>query len=269
MRNGIIGVAALLAAVAPSLAEGQSIADRVRGVRNGVVHMSFASRPEVCGNGGNSITIGRGGNTVNFGTRYSEHDEWESDDCEAGPVRVSLTVAEGNVTRVRTYVGGTWRAPSAGRPAPTDLGTLPVREASEFLLSLAERAENRAAKDAIFPTIIADSVVVWPRLLRLARDEGRPRDVRKQAVFWLGQAAGEAAARGLDSLVYAGDVDREVREQAVFALSQRPRDEGVPLQIRVVRTNRDPAIRKKALFWLGQSGDPRALALFEEILTKP
>jgi hypothetical protein len=26
-------------------------------------------------------------------------------------------------------------------------------------------------------------------------------------------------------------------------------------------------VRKKALFWLGQSGDPRAIALFEEILT--
>ena len=54
----------------------------------------------------------------------------------------------------------------------------------------------------------------------------------------------------------------------MFALSQRPRDEGVPVLIRVVRTNRDPEMRRKALFWLGQSGDPRALALFEELLTK-
>jgi len=35
-----------------------------------------------------------------------------------------------------------------------------------------------------------------------------------------------------------------------------------------VRSNRDPEMRRKALFWLGQSGDPRALALFEELLTK-
>ena len=33
-------------------------------------------------------------------------------------------------------------------------------------------------------------------------------------------------------------------------------------------TNKDPEIRKKALFWLGQSHDPRALDLFEELLTK-
>ena len=54
----------------------------------------------------------------------------------------------------------------------------------------------------------------------------------------------------------------------MFALSQRPRDEGVPALIYVARTNKDPEIRKKALFWLGQSNDPRALDLFEELLTK-
>jgi len=68
--------------------------------------------------------------------------------------------------------------------------------------------------------------------------------------------------------VVDGGIDREIREQAVFALSQRPKDEGVPALIRVARTNKDPEIRKRALFWLGQSGDPRALALFEELLTK-
>jgi HEAT repeat protein len=63
------------------------------------------------------------------------------------------------------------------------------------------------------------------------------------------------------------DEDREVRESAVFALSQLPREEGVPILIRAARTNRDPKVRRQALFWLGQSEDPRALALFEEILT--
>jgi hypothetical protein len=36
----------------------------------------------------------------------------------------------------------------------------------------------------------------------------------------------------------------------------------------VAQGNPDPELRKKALFWLGQSGDPKALALFEELLTK-
>jgi hypothetical protein len=36
----------------------------------------------------------------------------------------------------------------------------------------------------------------------------------------------------------------------------------------VARSHRDPAVRKQAMFWLGQSRDPRALAFFEQILTQ-
>jgi HEAT repeat protein len=82
-------------------------------------------------------------------------------------------------------------------------------------------------------------------------------------------AAGEAATKGLSDLVEDRTGDRDVREQAVFALSQRPHDEGVPALIRIARENPDPELRKKAIFWLGQSDDPRALALFEELLTRP
>jgi hypothetical protein len=38
--------------------------------------------------------------------------------------------------------------------------------------------------------------------------------------------------------------------------------------IAVAKTNKDPEIRKRALFWLGQSNDPRAIDLFEQLLTK-
>ena len=46
-------------------------------------------------------------------------------------------------------------------------------------------------------------------------------------MFWLGQAAGDAATANLKDIVLDNSVDREVRESAVFALSQRPREEGV------------------------------------------
>jgi HEAT repeat protein len=64
------------------------------------------------------------------------------------------------------------------------------------------------------------------------------------------------------------DVDPEigVRKKAVFALSQLPKDEGVPLLIGVARSHRSAEVRKQAMFWLGQSGDARALAFFEELL---
>lgn len=36
--------------------------------------------------------------------------------------------------------------------------------------------------------------------------------------------------------------------------------------LKVAETNRDPAIRQDAIFWLGQSKDPRALDFLEKIL---
>jgi hypothetical protein len=62
------------------------------------------------------------------------------------------------------------------------------------------------------------------------------------------------------------DPDTEVKKKAVFALQQLPDGQGVPIQ--VARTNKNPAVRKQAMFWLGQSNDPRALAFFEEVLRR-
>ncbi|HKT60568.1 MAG TPA: HEAT repeat domain-containing protein [Gemmatimonadales bacterium] len=242
----------LLAALAlPARLEGQSLAQRVAAAGDGTIRLSFAARRGVCGNGGGNITI----------VRDDEHGEWESD-CTPGPVRMSLRVSGGRVTQAHTYVGGRWR-PAQG--TTTDLGTVPAAQAATDLLKLAERASGDA-DDLITGATLADSAVVWPDLLRLARREDLSAETRRQAIFWLGQAAGDAATRGLDSIMTDESGDLEVRKQAVFALSQRPADEAVPALIRVVRTSPNGQLRKSALFWLGQSEDPRALSLFEELL---
>ena len=59
-----------------------------------------------------------------------------------------------------------------------------------------------------------------------------------------------------------------MKKKAVFALSQLPKDEGVPKLMEVARNNRNPEVRKQAMFWLGQSHDPRAVKFFEEILNR-
>jgi HEAT repeat protein len=91
--------------------------------------------------------------------------------------------------------------------------------------------------------------------------------VRGQAIFWLGQKAGKKAADAIGESLNE-DPDEYVKKKAVFALSQMPREEGVPRLIQVAKTNKNPKLRKEAMFWLGQTGDPRALAFFEEVLTK-
>jgi len=265
--TSLAGTAAVLAAlvwIAP-VAYGQSIAGRVARVSNGTVRMTFAAKPGICGSG-NSImhSNGRGRTTWGDNRNRSRDVEWESD-CSLGPARIVLDRRNGELADLRFYVGGRWRP--AGSDV-VDLGTVPAREAADYLMSIAQSEKGSMGEKAIFPATIADSSNIWPTMLKIARNPDLPRSTRTQSVFWLGQAAGDAATANLKDIVLDNSVDREVREQAVFALSQRPREEGVPALISVARTNKDPEIRKKALFWLGQSRDPRAIDLFEELLTK-
>ena len=106
------------------------------------------------------------------------------------------------------------------------------------------------------PAMLADSVQIWPDLIKLAKNPNVDTDVRKSAVFWVGQAAAAAATAGLVEVVGDAAVNRDVREAAVFALSQRPNDEGVPALLATARTDKDGKIRQSAIFWLGQSEDP-------------
>jgi hypothetical protein len=103
-------------------------------------------------------------------------------------------------------------------------------------------------------------------LIKMAKSGGSA-EVRRQALFWVAQRAGREAAPTLRGAI-DNDPEVRVKEHAVFALSRLPKDEGVPLLIDVARTNRSPEVRKKAMFWLGQSKDPRALKFFEELLTR-
>jgi len=264
VTRAMLVVAVALGVSAPAAA--QTLAQRVAAAPDGTVRLTYAARAGVCGNGAGTVSFDCGDGTCGRGHGTDDSDWGDGPcPCEAGPVRLSLTVAGGHVTRVRAYVGGKWR------PAPgvTDLGVVPAADAARWLLGLARSGGTQAAGDAVFPATLADSITVWPDLVRLARDASAAVRVRDQAVFWLGQAAGAAATKDLTDLAVDDSVDRDVREHAVFALSQQPRDVGVPALIRIARTNRDPEVRRKAFFWLGQTRDPRAIALFEEVLAGP
>ena len=256
-----------LAFAALVLFQQQPLERRVAAASDGSVRFSFAAKPGVYGNGRNMISWDCDkGNCHNrqIDGNWDDHDDWDMP-CDSGPVRVALTKSSGRITDLRVYVGGEWRPSTTA----TDLGTVGTKDAASYLLALALKDESRASEKAIFPAVLADSVTIWRDLLKVAKADNVSRKVKRSAVFWLGQAAGDAATRGLTDLVDDRGTDREVRETAVFALSQRPRDEGVPALIRIARQNKDPDLRRKAIFWLGQSDDPRALSLFEELLTRP
>jgi hypothetical protein len=242
--------ACLIATVAGMLsapAWAQSLRQRIAAIDSGRVHLSFAARPGVCGDGSQNINV-------------QDNEDWEVE-CESHPVRVTLDVRNHQVVALRTFVGGRWRNASPAK----DLGTIRPQEAAAYFLHLAG-SQSDLTGDPVLPATLADSVTIWPSLLQLARSPRLQVERRRSAVFWLGQAAGAAVDGALDSIAGDTGTDREVRKQAVFALSQRSSEEAIPALIRVARTSPDPELRRTALFWLGQSNDPRAIDLFEEIL---
>lgn len=249
-------MAGMVAIVAPIQA--QSLASRVSAVRDGPVSFHYAARPGICGDGESFVRTGRSSYHGTFSTNR------KMEPCEFGPVQVRLTLENGIVRRVETWVGAL-RSRNAH-----DLGEVSAPEAARYLLALAEEG---ASGKAIFPAVLADSATVWPALLEIARDtDRRSRASRRDALFWLSRFASGAVAGRLNDPFADDDHERseddELKSHAVFVLSQLSRDEGIPELLQVARSNPDPRVRSQALFWLGQSGDPRALELFESILRR-
>jgi hypothetical protein len=239
----------------------QDLAEQVARTRDGVVRMSFTSRPGVCGSGdGIAIRDPRTGEGSNF-IRWRSRGEGRDLDtaCEPGPVRVELRVDDGRVTGLRTFVG------ASTQPVERELGMVSAAAAVEYLLGLAAQAPGEVGKDAIFATVLAEGAPIHPRLLRLAARPEVPVGTRKQAVFWAGQTG---APVGELARLYASASEPELREQVIFAYSQRREPEAVRELLRIARGEDNARLREKAVFWPGQTGDPRALAFFEEILRR-
>jgi hypothetical protein len=240
--------AALIAAPALSA---QSLDARVSAVRDGAVVFSYASRPEVCGDGDRMTGIGASERSYFDGSHRP---------CLHGPAQVRLTIVGGEIRRVESWIGLRARE---GR----DLGQVPAGEAARFLLDAAMRSGGSSAARAVSGAVFADSAVTWPTLLRIARDTtaGR-RSVRQEAMLWLSRFA--IAALGGHPATLGDDDENsdEVKLQAVFVLSQLPHREGIEPLLDVVRSRAELGVRQRALFWLGQSGDARAVTLFESLL---
>lgn len=247
---------ALLAS--PLALAAQSLGDRVTAA-DGVVQVVFPSRPAACGDGHSVIANVLGRSNYSSGDeQYWARGTWSDRPCVHGPARVVATVVGRQVTRLRAYVGPVPPASPETRTITASAG-----DAAAWLGDVAEHGTGRVSSDAMLPLVIAEGSEPWPMLLRIARDDNRPRDVRRSALTWL--ANGVTDHLGIADAHDDSD-DDEMRSQAVFVLSQRPKTESVPELIELARSSKHPSARRSAIFWLGQTGDPRAVELFAELL---
>jgi hypothetical protein len=90
-------------------------------------------------------------------------------------------------------------------------------------------------------------------------------ELRKKALFWAGQT-GES----LDRLVsmYGRMQEREMKEQMIFVFSQRHERAALDKLMDIAKNDPDRSLRKKAMFWLGQSRDERVTAFLSDIVSR-
>jgi len=87
----------------------------------------------------------------------------------------------------------------------------------------------------------------------LAQRDGAALKVREQAIFWLGQQRDGANAELLKSL-YGRVKEEELKEKIIFSISQMRASDNNRWLLDVAMNGKEPMeMRKKALFWAGQS----------------
>jgi HEAT repeat protein len=256
-----------------SFAQG-SIAQRVAKAPDGVVRMEYASRPGTCGDGGQAVGYRK---AYFLESMQSFGGHWTAPQCVAGPVRAALTIVNGKVTRVQTYVGGAWTRTSV---RVTELGNVSPAEASSYFFGLVPQLEGGSRNEKLLlPAVLADDPNAVTRLVALAREGARTVETKRQAIQWMGLLGNEsvvptlvAFARSDRSAADRGDDDDDagrgeegIAGSAIAALSFIENGAGIPALIDLARSG-TPRVRRSAVFWLGQSGDVRAFAALHGII---
>ena len=103
-------------------------------------------------------------------------------------------------------------------------------------------------------------------LLQVAADSKHSVETRKQAIFSAGQAGVSTAEL---VALYPRLNERDLKEQLIWVLSEKRDEAAFTRLMQIAKSDSDPELRKKAIFWLGQSNDPRVKDFLLEIINGP
>ncbi|HXO85095.1 MAG TPA: HEAT repeat domain-containing protein, partial [Gemmatimonadales bacterium] len=164
---------------------------------------------------------------------------------------------------------------SGRRDRPAEL-----REKSIFWLGQRHSAENQQCLRDLYKSLDTDDLkekVIFSLsqmggadnyrwLMDIALNTREPMELRKKALFW----AGQARSVDIADLVrlYDSMNDREMKEQLIFVYSQRREEAAIEKLCQIGKNDPDVELRKKALFWLGQSRSQRAMECLTEVINK-
>lgn len=143
-------------------------------------------------------------------------------------------------------------------------GNLPSAASLDLLQGWLEE-DSRLAEDVIVAVALHGGDEADEILVRNATRSGRT-ELRKQALFWLGQRSPDHG-----DLIYEmamSDESLDVAQHAIFVLAQIREPLGVEYLARAIDQQRRPEVRKDALFWIGQSDSDQAWEILRRVLNE-
>ena len=147
------------------------------------------------------------------------------------------------------------------------LGQRASSDNTEFLRTLYSRLTDQDLKEKILFSLSQQKGAgndQW--LMNIALNPKEDIELRKKALFWAGQ---NGIAIAQLSQLYDRMNDTEMKEQIIFVLSQRQREPAaIDKMFDIAKNEKDSDLRKKAIFWLGQSRDPRVQQFLIDLINK-
>jgi TolA-binding protein len=149
------------------------------------------------------------------------------------------------------------------------LGQRRSADNTEFLRNLYSRLTNQDLKEKVLFSLSQQRGAgneQW--LMSIALNPREDIELRKKALFWAGQS-GVAIPELAQLYDRMGAADTEMKESIIFTLSQRQSDRAaIDKLFAIARNEKDSELRKKAIFWLGQSRDPRVQQFLMELINR-
>ena len=160
-------------------------------------------------------------------------------------------------------------APREGREkAIFWLGQRRGSETGEYLRGLYTRLNDDELKEKVIFSVSQNGGAENMRwLMDIALNDREDIELRKKALFWAGQSHG--VDMGQLVALYDRIQSQEMKEQLIFVYSQRRDAAAVDKLFDIAKNDSNRELRKKAIFWLGQSRDPRVPQFLQSLLENP
>lgn len=181
---------------------------------------------------------------------FGSHDD--ADRTLDGEVQIYVSIESGKTERIHALSP---RCPVKSRREIRDLGPIEVDESLGWLETQVQPRAPQSSNALAAIALHLGSAAM--RYLDELANAGPVTEIRKDAIFWMGQLRITESAGVLERLMFR-DGNAEIREHAAFSLAQSEAPRRGDALIRQGREDANAEVRSQAWFWLAQTELPES-----------